>query len=252
MHPRSSLPRRGALLTSQRHLALAGHAARVAASLGAFGLGTAFGSPLAVAAASVALHLALFGMSHDQMHGALGLGPRSGRLVLSISQVLMFGSGHGTQLTHRVHHARPLAADDTEGAGARRTLLGAAALAPLAAARHRLEGLRLARGATRRWVIGENVACAALLAACVASGVGPLQIFVAVAVCLQSSAAVWAAWLPHHAPEWLLAFARRLAHTPSLVLRSLAHHDVHHARPDLPAAWLRQPPDTEGAGLRQT
>jgi hypothetical protein len=234
-----TLPRPGAIPRSERHLALAGHSVRLGVSLVSLGLAAACGSAVGVVVASVALHLALFGLSHDQVHGALALGPRSGRLLLSVTQALMLGSGHGTQLTHRVHHARPLAPDDSEGAGARRSLLGAGWRAIPDALHHRREGLRLARGAARRWVLAENLACAVLLALGLASGLLALQLYLAVSLGLQLSSGLWAAWLPHHAPAWLLVIAKRLSVTPSLVMRSLAHHDLHHARPDLPAAWLR-------------
>ena len=69
-------------------------------------------------------------------------------------------------------------------------------------------------------------------------GKAPLVLYVAVAVLAQATMSVWAAYVPHNAPAWLSALAARLACTGSPTMLALAHHDVHHARPEIPCRHL--------------
>jgi len=150
----------------------------------------------------------------------------------------MLSSGHGVAETHRVHHRKPLSEGDAEGRAARRTLAGAILHAPADALAARWAGLMLARGRTRLLVAAENVA-SLLLAVLLAFDVVPGgQVHLAVCVVAAITIGLWASWIPHHAPAWLLALARPVARAPSLAARSLVHHDLHHARPDVPSAWL--------------
>lgn len=187
---------------------------------------------------SAGVVLGAFGLGHDLAHRVLALPRRVTSALLSLSYGAMLSSGHGMAQTHRVHHRRPLAADDAEGGAARRSFAGAELHAPIDAWRVRLAGVRLAQGRERAVVVAENVATLAL-AGILASGVVPGgRVHLVVCLVAQLTMGLWASWIPHHAPAWLLALARPLARAPSLVARSLVHHDLHHARPDVPSAWL--------------
>src|SRR4051812_14822218 len=82
---------------------------------GALGLA---GRPGALVAGA-ALWLAAFDAAHDLIHDALGLGRRAGAVALTVVGALLLGSGHAMLVSHLLHHKRPFAADDYEGAAAR-------------------------------------------------------------------------------------------------------------------------------------
>src|SRR4051794_39328436 len=76
------------------------------------------GWPGAIVAAA-ALWLAAFAAAHDLVHHALGLGRRTGAVALTVAGALMLTSGHAMLVSHLLHHKRPFADDDYEGAAAR-------------------------------------------------------------------------------------------------------------------------------------
>jgi fatty acid desaturase len=208
---------------------LLAHVARLVASAAAYALlPGAYG-----ALAAVGLFLAAFSFAHDLAHGALGLPPRTNRLLLSLAGATMLTSGHAMRVAHLRHHAAPLADDDFEGAAAHGSLLRAVLRAPSFAFAMRREAWRRAPHHDRRWQLAEHVACA-LLALLVVG-----RSYALVALALQLLAPLWAGRVPHTAPPWLLRTARTLAFTRSATLLSLAFHDEHHRRPRLPTLSLR-------------
>ncbi|HZF52856.1 MAG TPA: fatty acid desaturase [Polyangiaceae bacterium] len=221
-----------------RFLDLSLHLARVAFS--ALGLGLAVHKESAVfgAGASIALFFASFALMHDAAHGALRLPRRANELLLAASGSLMLMSGHALRLMHLRHHARPLAEDDLEGNPARLSLPRAALTAPLAAVALRVEALRAAGPRGRRAQIAESLGNALALALLLASQNPALVAGAAAALTLQLTMSVWAAHIPHNAPAWLLAAARRAAFTRSPIALSLAFHEVHHRRPSVPCGRL--------------
>jgi fatty acid desaturase len=66
----------------------------------------------------------------------------------------------------------------------------------------------------------------------------PLRIYVLVALALHATTPLWAAHVPHRAPQWMTRIAARLAVFGSPVLLSLAHHDLHHRQPKVPCRRL--------------
>lgn len=221
-----------------RRTELASHLVRLGASGAAFAVGVHHDSVAIGALGSAGLVLGAFGLGHDLAHRVLALPRAVTSTLLSLSYLVMLSSGHGIAHTHRVHHRRPLADDDVEGRAARRSFVGALLHAPIDAWSGRVAGVRLARGLDRAVVVGENLAAVAL-AGVLASGLVPGgRIHLAVCLVAQVTIGLWASWIPHHAPGWLIALARPIARGPSLVARSLVHHDLHHARPDVPSAWL--------------
>jgi len=212
------------------------HGARIALSLAAFAAAHRLGWDLAAAVASAGIVLGCFSLGHDLAHGVLGLPRWLSSALLSISHLAMLSSGHGVRATHAMHHRAPLSDADTEGRAARRSLLGAVLWAPIDAWMARTAGMRLAPRRDRWIVVVENLASPLFAVVLAFSEAGRIHLCIALA--LQLSIGVWASHIPHHVPQWLRALVAPFARGPSVVARSLVHHDLHHARPDVPSAWL--------------
>ncbi|MDB4944436.1 MAG: hypothetical protein JWP97_3970 [Labilithrix sp.] len=215
------------------HLAL--HAVRFAAPAAVL----AVTSSLPVAAlASVAVFMSAFTVAHDAAHGSLGLSRRAHAALLTWSALPMLISGHAMRRMHAIHHARPLAAEDLEGAGATRSALGALLAGPANAVALRRAAYRRAPRAERLVQGLESVAGAVLTAALVVSGRPALVTYAVTAAVMQLTMAFWASHVPHHAPAWAIAVSRRLAFLGSPVLLSLAYHELHHQNPRIPCQAL--------------
>lgn len=213
------------------------HLARIAVMFAALVIGATFG-PAAIAAASASLFFAAFAAQHDLAHGALRLPRRIRELALSAVGALLLMSGHATRTLHLRHHSRLFAEDDLEGSSAKLSLLRAIWAAPVLAIRMRLEALSSVHGRERRFVVVEYLlnAMTVLAMPALCGEVG--AIYAAIAVSLQIAMPVWAGHIPHRAPVWAVAIARRLAFTRSPTMLSLAYHDLHHEHPRVPTAEL--------------
>lgn len=195
--------------------------------------------PVPVAAmASVGLFLTSFTVAHDASHGALGLSRRAHRVLVSLAALPMLISGQAMRRMHAIHHARPLADDDLEGDGARRSALGAIATGPCNAVALRIAAFRRAPRTERVVQLAESLAGLALGLVLAASGRPALVTYVVTALVLQLSMSFWASHVPHHAPAWAIAASRRLSFLRSPVLLSLAFHELHHQRPRVPCQEL--------------
>jgi fatty acid desaturase len=221
-----------------RFLDLWMHLARLSLSAVVLAIAARAGEPALAAAASAALFFAAFAWMHDLAHGALRLPRWINEIALSLAGALMLMSGHALRLMHLRHHARPLAKDDVEGAPARLSLAQAIASAPRAALSLRISAFHAARARGRAWQAAEISLNAAAFALLIASGSPSLIAWASVAAALQLSMSVWAAHIPHNAPEWLLDAARALAFSRSPVAMSLAFHELHHRCPNLPCSHL--------------
>src|SRR5262245_39961185 len=62
--------------------------------------------PAAVLATAVMSFITYGSISHDLVHGNLGLSRRANDLLLSLIELLAIRSGHAYQLAHLHHHAR--------------------------------------------------------------------------------------------------------------------------------------------------
>lgn len=108
--------------------------------------------------------------SHDLVHRSLGLPARTNDLLLCAVELLAIRSGHAYQAAHLHHHARFPADDDIEGAAARMTWLGA--IRDGLTLQYRIWWWAVRRGGGRRsWIIGEGIACVALMVGSVALAV---------------------------------------------------------------------------------
>jgi fatty acid desaturase len=197
-----------------------------------------FHAPAVALAAAMALYLGTFSFTHDTMHGALRLSKRATDFWLFVGGALMGLSGHGMRLLHLRHHARPLAADDIEGAGARLSLLGALCEGPFNIARYRVESFKAANARERRFQIAETLVTVALTVAALLSRSVAGAAWASVNALMQLTLAAWASNLPHNPPRWLRAVALKFAWTKSPVVLSFAFHHAHHARPKVPCAEL--------------
>jgi fatty acid desaturase len=191
------------------------------------------------AAATAGFFFAVFSLFHDVAHGALGLPPRLNEAVLALTSVPLWMSAHGQRQHHLRHHARPLADDDDEGAGALMPLWRAALTGPWASVHMRLKAFVTVPDKVRPWVVAENVANVATVVVVVV--VDDLELSVAFGVCalLQLTMNAWASHIPHRAPKWLLQLAATFSWTRSPAVLSLVYHLEHHAHPRVPCAQLR-------------
>src|SRR4051794_39707521 len=115
------------------------------------------GWPGAIVAAA-ALWLAAFDAPHDPGHPPPGLGRpprarpprRTGAVALTVAGALMLTSGHAMLVSHLLHHKRPFADDDYEGAAARGDAAQALLKAPWWALLSRSHAYRRAGARLRR------------------------------------------------------------------------------------------------------
>ncbi|HEX3598985.1 MAG TPA: fatty acid desaturase [Lacipirellulaceae bacterium] len=122
--------------------------------------------PIAVACL-VCLSFVTYGsISHDLVHGNLGLSKRTNSFMLSVIELLALRSGHAYQAAHLHHHTRYPREDDIEGAAARmsfgRTILEGVIFQPRIwwwAAHHARRG--------RKLILAEGIGCVVLLLASV-------------------------------------------------------------------------------------
>jgi fatty acid desaturase len=216
--------------------ALAGHAGRVALGTALLVAGTRH-APLALLGA-LALQLAVFALTHDLAHGALGLPRRLNELALSLASLPMLVAGHGMRLMHLRHHRRPLAPDDVEGVGATMPLWRAVLAGPMNAAQYRVEAFRVARAGDRVWLTIETLVAVTMTAFALTTRTTVGAAWVVVNVMMQLTASAWASHLPHRPPRMLVTIARWLEWTKSAVVSSFLHHDKHHRSPWIPCGQL--------------
>jgi beta-carotene hydroxylase len=89
-------------------------------------------------------------VSHDLVHGTLGLKPRANDVLLALVELLGLRSGHAYRASHLFHHRRFPDEEDLEGAPARMSLVGALLEGPIYLWRLGLQAFRRA-GARERW-----------------------------------------------------------------------------------------------------
>ena len=127
--PRLSELGRDLLCTTrrQRITALARPFAGLAAFVVAARLGLWWLTPVIV----FAIFIAIVTVTHDVVHGALGLGARSTEIALLVFGLVLLESGHAYRITHRRHHLVFPGPDDPEGDPARLTFQNAVLYGPL-------------------------------------------------------------------------------------------------------------------------
>jgi fatty acid desaturase len=220
----------------ERHRDLIIHFVRIAGSAGLYAAAMA-GDLLSIAVpAAGATFFAVFFLAHDLVHGSLGLPPRVRRQVRAAAAQLLLISGEVMRLSHLRHHARPFAPDDLEGVAVRLGLTRTMRALPYLFIVLRIAVFGGAGPASRRRQLLEHALNAGGLA--VGLLVPALRPYVVVALLAQLLVPIWAGYVPHRAPAWLLRCARRLAATGSPLAIGLAYHDLHHDAADIPSGRL--------------
>jgi len=177
---------------------------------------------------------------HNAYHQALGLSRRATDLVMFVLSILMLGSMHAIRINHLHHHRNCLGDDDVEAMSARLPAWGALMLGPWFPLRLHHRALQLARGAQRRWIIGELVANGAwCLLVFGVTGWPALRYHVLAMALGQCLTAFFAVWSVHHDTQDA-PFPARTLRTPftSHISYAMFHHVEHHLFPAVPTRRL--------------
>ena len=190
------------------------------------------------------LFIAVVTVTHDVVHGALGLTPRQSEWWLFLLGVLLLESGHAYRATHHQHHRVFPGPDDPEGDPARMSFWTAVLWGPLFLPRLWLWAFRRSRGradqrwwllAEATWAIGFPLAAAALWP--VTQGPAVYALLVLVGSWVYPLLTVH---LPHHGygdtPLTQTGTLRGLI-IPRLFLE-LTYHLEHHLYPTVPSHHL--------------
>lgn len=224
----------------QRRLACARPVALLAFYAGAAYLGWWWLTPLLI----FLIFVAIVTVTHDVVHGALGLGPRQTEWALFFFGAILLESGHAYRLSHLQHHRVFPGPDDPEGDPARMSFWKAMLYGPLFLPRLWCWAFRRARSTDRRWLLAEAAWAIAV----------PIAGFVlwpwTPAVLVYAVLAVGGSWvyplltvhLPHHhygdTPLTQTGTLRGRI-IPALFLE-LTYHLEHHLYPPVPSHHLAE------------
>ncbi|MBX3700999.1 MAG: fatty acid desaturase [Dokdonella sp.] len=209
----------------------------------ALALFTAMHAHWAVTAlACAATFLASLRLTHGAIHHAIGLRGAANDVVLGLLSLLLGGSLHAMAVTHRHHHRACLAADDVEGAIARRDLWSALLHAPLYPFAVHRAGWRRGSARQRRWIGAELVLCALLHGWVWSSDAGPWQRVWVWFYLANLIAALPGAWMVHRGDRHAAHGAAASTRSPVLARLSLGmfHHAEHHAFAAVPTCHLHE------------
>jgi len=139
--------------TRQRWIALL----RPFVGVGAFLLAAHFGLWLLTPLIVFLIFVAVVTVTHDVVHGTLGLSKRQTEWALFLMGAVLMESGHAYQTTHRQHHTTFPGDDDPEGYPAKMNMIGAILYGPVFLARLWLWAFRRNRGcwSRRLWLLTE-------------------------------------------------------------------------------------------------
>jgi beta-carotene hydroxylase len=205
------------------------------------------------------IFVAVVTVTHDVVHGALGLGPRQTEWALFIFGAVLLESGHAYRLSHLQHHRRFPGPDDPEGDPARMSFWRTILHGPIFLPRLWWWAYRRAGAGQRRWLLAEAAWALAVLAA------GVLLWPWTPAVLVYAMLAVIGSWsyplltvhLPHHGygdNPLTQTSSLRGRIIPALFLE-LTYHLEHHLYPAVPSHHLpelarRLEPFFQQAGVR--
>jgi beta-carotene hydroxylase len=196
-------------------------------------------------------------VSHDLVHGSLGLPRRTNSVLLSIIELLAMRSGHAYRLAHLHHHARFPHDDDVEGRAAEMSFMGALAEGIIFVPKIWLWAM-VKSTRDRSWVVAEGTGC--LLAILSAIGLTPVTpvFFVYVVLMIMGS---WfiplvTSYIPHATTGLgpLQQTRRFRGWVASLVALEHLYHLEHHLYPAVPhhhwpALARRLDPYLDAAGV---
>lgn len=197
-------------------------------------------------------------VSHDLVHGNLGLSHRLNNLLLCLTELLAVRSGHAYQMAHLHHHARYPADDDVEGAASgmslARTLVEGVVMHP----KCWLWAVREGPG-PRRWVWFEGSVCLAIILLSLAViSITPIPaVYVALVIAGSWIIPLMTSYIPHdrHAAEPLQQTRLFRGRLLSWIAVQHLYHLEHHLYPRVPHHhWaqlaVRLDPYFERAGVK--
>lgn len=190
------------------------------------------------------LFIAIVTVTHDVVHGSLGLSPRQTEWWLFVLGAILLESGHAYRATHHQHHRIFPGPDDPEGDPARMRFWTAVLWGPLFLPRLWLWAFRKSRGRVgqRTWLLAEAIWAVGFVLT--AAALWPITKGPAAYALL----AILGSWvyplltvhLPHHgygdSPLTQTGTLRGLL-IPSLFLE-LTYHLEHHLYPAVPSHHL--------------
>lgn len=179
-------------------------------------------------------------IAHNAFHGNLGLSAGATDGVMAVLSVLMVGSMHAIDHTHRHHHAHCMAPDDIEGQIAHMGLGEAVLKSPAYPLFIHLSVMRNGSDRHKRWVVAELLAVSAWQCAvwCIPA-LHPVAHFSLLMLLANALAPLVGIWAVHRACE-SSAFNARTCR--SCVLGRLTFgmffHLEHHLYPAIPTCHL--------------
>lgn len=190
------------------------------------------------------IFVAVVTVSHDVVHGSLGLGPRGTEWGLFMFGAVLLESGHAYRATHLQHHRQFPGPDDPEGDPARMTFWRAVAFGPLFLPR--LWWWAYRRNATRpgqrRWLLAEAAWAVGVPV------VGVLLLPWTPAVLVYAALAIVGSWvyplltvhLPHrdYGDTPLTQTSTLRGRVVPAVFLELTYHLEHHLYPAVPSHHL--------------
>jgi beta-carotene hydroxylase len=223
----------------QRWLACARPFAGLAAYVAAAWLGWWWATPGIV----FLIFVAVVTVTHDVVHGSLGLGPRQTEWALFLFGAVLLESGHAYRATHLQHHRAFPGPDDPEGDPARMSFWGAVLHGPVFLPRLWRWAFRRSRHhGPRGWLLAEAGWAVAVPVAGIVLWPWTAAVLVYAALVLVGS---WVyplltVYLPHHdygeTPLTQTSSLRGRV-VPALFLE-LTYHLEHHLYPAVPSHHL--------------
>lgn len=209
------------------------------------------------------IFVAVVTVTHDVVHGSLGLGPRSTDWALFLFGAIVLESGHAYRASHLQHHRQFPGPDDPEGDPARMNLGKAILHGPFFLPRLWWWAFRRARdqAVERRWLLTEAAW------ALTVPVVGALLYFRTPAILVYVILGVIGSWsyplltvhLPHHGygDTPLTQTGTLRGHIIPALFLELTYHLEHHLYPAVPSHHLpelsrRLEPFFQAAGVQPT
>lgn len=227
---------------AQRRRALARPLIGIAAYAGAAYLGLWWLTPVIV----FLIFVAVVTVTHDVVHGCLGLSRRQTDWALFVMGAVLLESGHAYRTTHLQHHRLFPDDDDPEGYPARMSLAGAVLYGPVFLARLWCWAYARNKGrlAQRRWLIVEALVPALFvtIGALLWSATPALLVYVALAIVGSWVYPLLTVYLPHKDygdTPLTQTHTLRGRFIPALFLE-LTYHLEHHLYPQVPSHHLAE------------
>ncbi|MEO0475449.1 MAG: fatty acid desaturase [Planctomycetota bacterium] len=178
-------------------------------------------------------------LSHGCQHYQLPVSRHWQDKVLFVLSAVMLTSMHAVQATHLNHHRHCLDEHDFEGRIARRPFWLALLTGPMFPIRLHVEALKLARPSKRRWIIGEL-----LVVACIVAMLpilpGALKWHVLAMLVGECFVGFFAVWTVHHGCDDAVPYRTLRSRLLNRVFYNMFLHTEHHLFPAVPTCHLHR------------